>query len=394
MQNDFAEKMKLLFSVDTGVSVEEIGSGLEKYMEKKFEPLTMEIFREDRIPDSLVKDYFMRGYADAYLPEEVGGAGLPYIYNTLQLFLTAEECASMGVMASVRNTAFQTVLMGKNKEHKEKYIKEAMKKGKYASFLLTEAGHGTDATRALDTKAIPAGGHYIINGKKEFISNSDPDMTEFYVVFADVKGKGITPFIVDGDSNGISIVQYTKDKGKLGLFGSQTAEVTFDEVGVLGNNRLGEEGGGNEYILSLNTGRLDMATIAAAQAVSAQERAFSASREREQFEQKIGDFQSVRSLLAGNQGEIEGMLGMIYEAAVTKDKRPEHFPKAAVLTKTHVTKKAIESISNVLQVHGAAGYMEYKYNQPLRNVLAFVYTEGATLPLQDLAYSLINKLRY
>lgn len=393
MRNDFAEKLKLLYSDDAGISVEEISSGLARYMRDKFEPLTMWIFREDRIPDSLVQDYFSRGYADASLPEGLGGGGLPYVYNILQLFTTAKECASMGLMASVRNTAFQTVLMGENEEHKEKYIREAMRMGKYAAFALTEAGHGTDATKTLDTKATPDGNHYIIDGKKEFITNSDPLMTEFYVVFANIPGKGITPFIVDGDSKDISIVPYTKERGKLGLFGSQTAEVTFNEVRVPDKNRLGEEGGGKKYILGLNTGRLDMATIAAAQAVDAQERAFLASKERVQFEQPIGKFQSVGNLLASTEGEIEGMLGMIYEAAVTKDKRPEHFPKAAISTKTHVTERAIESISDVAQVHGAAFFMEYKFNQPLRNVLAFIYTEGATFPLLTLAYNLSGKFK-
>lgn len=396
LRDDFVEKVKILFSFDgdVGIGVEEICGGLAKYMEKEFEPLAMEIFREDRIPDELVRDYFRNGYADASLPEDMGGGGLPYIYNTLQLFITAQECASMGVIASVRNTAFQTVLMGEKEELIEKYIMEAMKKGKYAAFALTEANHGTDATRTLDTKAIPDGKYYIIDGKKEFITNSDPVMTEFYVVFANVKDKGITPFVVDGHSKDISIVPYTKENGKLGLFGSQTAEVTFNEVRVPASNRLGEEGEGKKYILNLNTGRLDMATIAAAQAVSAQERAFSYSMEREQFGQPIGEFQAVKNLLASSQGEIEGMLGMIYEAAITKDRRPEHFPKAAVLTKTHVTEKAIESISKVLQVHGATAFMEYKFNQPLRNVLALRYTEGATFPLQDLAYRLIKKLKY
>lgn len=397
MNNDFPGMLEVHYSEDgskkelVGMMSKEVG----RFVREKLGTLEKDIFDKDTIPSEIIKEYFNKGYASTSLPGDLGGADFPYVFNTLNLFLTAEECASLAVMASVRNTAFQTVLMGKNEEHRDNYIKKTVENHKYAAFALTEPNHGTDATRMdLDTKAVTDGNHYVINGTKQFITSSDKEMTEFYVVFANVKGKGTTPIIVDGKSEGIKIRHWTKDDGKMGLFGSRTAELYLDDVRVPKGNRVGEEGCGNKYTRNLNAGRLDMATIATALAVSAQKKAIrktAGQNARTQFGKKIGDYQALSNKIAENQEYLESMMSLVLHTALLKDAMPDHFPEAAARVKTYATEKAIHCIRSATDVHGGETFMEYSYNRELRDIFALTRTEGATVPLRGLQYHLMTK---
>lgn len=388
MRNDFTETLKLLSEKELHGDIDWFERAVKDYLKKeKIALVNDKIFLDEGLSDDVVKKFLGQGFYDVSFPKKAGGVelggGHPYAINALVHFLTSGVCPDLGLISSVRNTSFQTVLMSENEELIEKYVKGAMDNNKCAGFVLTEPEHGTDATRIVDTKAIRDGKDYIIEGKKEFISNSGP-MTEFYVVFANVEDKGITPFIVDGDSKEIGIRPYTAGGGKLGFFGSNTAALEFNGVRIPEKNRLGEEGRGWEYIRSLTTGRLDMAIIAAALTISAQEEAVLQSagpNARKVFGKKIGEYQGVTIPLAENQGVIDSMLYSICSTAIIKDKVPGYFPEAAVGVKTYVTEAAVECISKALKVFGGAGFMEYRLNQYWRAAQALTHTEGETLPL-------------
>lgn len=329
-------------------------------------------------PRDILKKMGGLGLMGITVPEEYGGAGMDFISYISAIHELSKVSAVVGVILSVHTSVGTNPIMYfGNDEQKNRYLPK-LASGEYlGAFCLTEASSGSDAG-SLKTRAVKKDDHYVLNGSKMFITNGGE--ADVYIVFASTdssKGTyGISAFIVDKDTPGLVI---GKDERKMGLHGSRTVELSFDQMKVPLENLLGEEGGGFKIAMAnLDVGRIGIAAQALGIAEAALEAATGYAKDRVQFGKPIAAQQGVGFKLADMATAVEAAKLLVYRAAQL---RAEGLPcgKEASMAKLFASKAAVEGSIEAVQVFGGYGYTEdYPVERYFRDAKVTEIYEGTS----------------
>lgn len=346
------------------------------FVEEEVIPQAAIIDETCEFPIALVKKMGELGLMGIPLPEEYGGAGSDFTSYTLAIEEIARGCASTAIILAVHTTigTFPILYFG-TADQKQKYLPRLASGEILGAFALTESNSGSDAS-SLVTTAKRCGDHYIINGSKRFISNSG--YAGVYTVMASTdrsKGAhGITAFLVDADTPGFIV---GKKEKKMGLHGSSTCELIFEDVKVPIENRLGEEGQGFKIAMALlDDGRIGIGAQAVGIAQAAFDAALNYSQERVQFKQEIMNFQGIQFMLADMATQLEAARLLVYRAATNK---VNGFPcsKEASMAKLFASEMAVKVTNDAMQIFGGYGYTkEYPVERYLRDAKITQIYEG------------------
>lgn len=329
-------------------------------------------------PREILKKMGGLGLMGITVPEEYGGAGMDFISYISAIHELSKVSAVVGVILSVHTSVGTNPIMYfGNDEQKNRYLPK-LASGEYlGAFCLTEASSGSDAG-SLKTRAVKKDDHYVLNGSKMFITNGGE--ADVYIVFASTdpsKGTyGISAFIVDKDTPGLVI---GKDERKMGLHGSRTVELSFDQMKVPLENLLGEEGGGFKIAMAnLDVGRIGIAAQALGIAEAALEAATGYAKDRVQFGKPIAAQQGVGFKLADMATAVEAAKLLVYRAAQLRE---EGLPcgKEASMAKLFASKAAVEGAIEAVQVFGGYGYTEdYPVERYFRDAKVTEIYEGTS----------------
>ena len=327
-----------------------------EFAESEIRPIAVEIDRDARFPHETVKRMGELGLMGIAVPERWGGAGSDMVAYVVALEEIARVCASHAVVMSVNNSLYGSpVLTFGTDAQRERFLKPVASGQAHGCFALTEPQAGSDA-RNQATLARRDGDHYMITGRKQFITNGREAL--FALVFAQTdvaaEKRGITAFIVEKGTPGFSV---SKTEDKLGIRASDTAELVFDECRVPVSHRLGAEGQGFKIALAtLDGGRIGIAAQAVGIAAGAYVRSVAYARERKAFGVAIGQHQMVQWMLADMATTVDGARLLTLKAAALKDAgRP--YTKEAAMAKLFAAEIAMKVTTDAVQVHGGYGYI-------------------------------------
>ena len=316
-----------------------------------------EIDENQDFPWDTVKLYTENGLLTPLLPEKYGGIGAEFILFSMILEEISKFCASSALILIAQADGMLPILCDGSKALKEKYL-PGLTDGKLAAFAATEPGAGSDIL-SIKTRAIRKGNGYILNGQKCFTTNgSVADIITVYGYTDPDKGpKGITPFVVEKGSDGLS---YGKNENKMGMRGSINSELFFDDLYVPEENRIGEEGQGIKNIMAtLDTSRLFSASQAVGLAQGALDEALSYAKQRVQFGRPISALQGIQFMLADMAAGIEAARLLTYQAATYMDKKDERMiPKFCAMAKFLSSDTAMKVTTDAVQIMGGYGYMK------------------------------------
>jgi butyryl-CoA dehydrogenase len=356
------------------------------FAQKEILPVAAELDETGRYPDELVRRMAGLGFMGIAIPEAYGGAGMDNVCYAIAMEEISRACASTGVIMSVNNSLVcDPILRFGTEEIRREFLVPLASGRKLGCFGLTEPGAGSDAG-AQKTTAVRDGDSYVLNGTKNFITNAPhADTIVVFTMTDKAKGhKGITGFVVDMKSGGISL---GKPEKKMGIKASPTASVIFEDARVPAKNRLGEEGDGFKVALAtLDGGRIGIAAQALGIARASMEDAMAYAKDRKQFGQPICDFQAIQWMLADMATEIEAARLLTWRAAWMKDRKMRHSRESS-MAKLYASEAAMRAAVKGIQIHGGYGYIrEYPAERHFRDAKITEIYEG-TSEIQRLVIS-------
>ncbi|MBP6091064.1 MAG: acyl-CoA dehydrogenase [Crocinitomicaceae bacterium] len=331
-----------------------------------------------RFPAEEIKQLGELGFMGMMVSPEYGGSGM----DTLSYVLAMEEIskvdASASVCMSVNNSL---VCWGLEKygseEQKQKYLVPLAKGEKIGAFCLSEPEAGSDAT-SQSTTAIDKGDHYVLNGTKNWITNGSSASVYLVIAQTDVAAghKGINAFIIERGMEGF-IVGAKEDK--MGIRGSDTHTLLFNDVKVPKENRIGVDGFGFTFAMKvLSGGRIGIAAQALGIAAGAFELALAYSQERKAFGKEIFKHQAIAFKLADMATEIEAARMLVYRSAVDKD-MGRNYDQSSAMAKLYASKVAMEQTVEAVQIHGGYGFVkEYHVERLMRDAKITQIYEGTS----------------
>ena len=340
---------------------------------------------------ALIAQCFDLGLMGIETPEEYGGAGAGFFAAIVAVEELSRVDPSLGVLVDVQNTLVNNALLRwGSADQKKKYLSELATK-KVGAYALSEAGSGSDAF-AMATRAGERGDHYVLNGRKLWITNGNE--AEIFIVFANSNPeagyRGISAFIVEKGFEGFSV---GKKENKLGIRASSTTELILEECRVPKENLLGELGKGYKVsIETLNEGRIGIGAQMIGIARGALGAALAYTTEREQFDKAINEFQAVQFQLAEMATELEAARLMVYNAARLKEAR-RPFVKEAAMAKLY-SSRAAERISSVaIELFGGYGFVkDYPVEKFWRDSkIGAIYEGTSNMQLQTIAKMIIGR---
>jgi short-chain 2-methylacyl-CoA dehydrogenase len=307
------------------------------------------VFRKD-----LLREMFELGLMGIEIPEEFGGQGGNFFLAVLAVEALATVDPSAAVIVDVQNTiANNVILRWGNDDQKRRYLPK-LARDTVASFALSEAGSGSDAF-ALATRATAHGDHYLLTGRKLWITNAAE--AGLYLVFANAKPeagyRGITCFLVEREFPGF---QVGKKEDKLGIRASSTCELILEEARVSSGNVLGELGSGYKIAIeTLNEGRIAIGAQMVGLAQGALDHSIAYAKQRRQFGKPISDFQGVQFDLAQMATEVEAARLLVYNAARLRD-AGQPFLTEAAMAKYFASQVAENTASRAVEIFGGVGF--------------------------------------
>ena len=331
-----------------------------------------------KFPHNLVKKMAELGFMGIMVDPKYGGSGM----DTLSYALVMEELskvdASASVIVSVNNSlvCFGLEAYGTEKQ-KEKYLIKLATGEWIGAFCLSEPEAGSDAT-SQSTTAVDKGDHYLLNGTKNWITNGG--RAQVYLVIAQTdknKGyKGIDVFIVERDTPGFEI---SPKENKLGIRGSDTHTLQFNDVKIPKENRIGEAGFGFKFAMkTLSGGRIGIAAQALGIAVGAYELSLKYSKERKAFGKEISNHQAIAFKLADMATDIEAARLLVYKSALDKD-QGRSYDTSSAMAKLYASKVAMQHTVEAVQIHGGNGFVkDYHVERMMRDAKITQIYEGTS----------------
>lgn len=353
-----------------------------RFADDRLKPIAEEIDKEHRFPEEIVKEIGELGLLGVAIPEEWGGAGMDHVSYAIVIEELSRGCASTGVIASVNNSLYcDPVHHFGSDEVKEIFLKPYASGQKLGCFGLTEPSAGTDAGGTRGT-ALRDGDNFILNGTKNFITNGrEANATVcFFRTDKNDKHAGITAFVIPTDTPGFSV---SKVEDKLGICGSSTAELVFDDVKIPASYMLGEEGKGFKVAMhTLDCGRIGIAAQALGIAQAAMEAARDYSLERQQFGKNIAKFQAIQWMLADMATRIEASRLLVYKAGAAKDRADKtggRSSKESAMAKLFASETAMWVTTKAIQIFGGYGYTkDYPVERHFRDAKITEIYEGTS----------------
>ncbi|MCM2535709.1 acyl-CoA dehydrogenase [Neobacillus pocheonensis] len=317
----------------------------------------IENMEKGEFPREIIRKMGELGLLGIPVPEKYSGAEMDFTSYIIAIHELSKVSATVGVILSVHTSVCTyPILYFGTEEQKKKYVPK-LASGEYlGAFCLTEASSGSDAA-SLKSRAVKKGDHYVINGSKAFITNGGE--ADVYIVFASTnpeqESKGIAAFIVDKNTPGLVI---GKDERKMGLHGSRTVQLTFEDMLVPVENLLGQEGDGFKIAMSnLEVGRIGIATQALGIAEAALEAATAYAKQRQQFGKPIVAQQGIGFKLADMATSVEAAKLLIYRAADLRANGLKCGLESS-MAKLFASRTAVEVTTEAIQVFGGYGYTE------------------------------------
>ena len=354
----------------------------KSFAENEVKPLAHEVDEREEFPRETVKKMAKYGFMGIPVPKEYGGQGCDPLSYVMCVEELAKVCATTSVILSAHTSrCIEPILTYGTEAQKQKYVPDLAAGRKLGAFALTEPGAGTDA-QGQQTKAILDGEEWVLNGSKCFITNGRE--ADVYIIIAVTgivekrgrKSKEISAFIVEKGTPGFGFG--IKEK-KMGIRGSATYELIFDDCRIPRENLLGLKGKGFGIAMhTLDGGRIGIA----AQALGIAEGAFDATvkyvKERKQFGRTIGQFQNTQFQLADMATKIDAAKMLVYKAAMAKATQKSYSVEAA-MAKLYAARTAMEVTEKAVQLHGGYGYIrEYDVERMMRDAKITEIYEGTS----------------
>jgi len=351
---------------------------VREFADREIKPLAKEIDKNHRFPAESIPKMAALGLFGMNYPVEDGGAGTDMVTYCIAMEEVSRACASHGVIMTVNNSlaAWPLWKFG-SKAQKERFLRPMLQGQTLGAFGLTEPQAGSDVVQ-MRSEAQRVGDHYVLNGQKQFITVGGPAQT--YIVFAqtDPKAahKGQTAFIVEKGTPGFEIGE---PEDKLGICAAPSVSLYFKDVKLPAENRLGAEGEGFKIaMMTLDGGRLGIASQAVGIAQAAFDEALSYALSRVQFGVPIARHQAVHFVLSDMYSRIEASRVLLYRAAQMKD-RGERFSKEAAMAKLYASEAAMWIATKAVQIHGGNGYIkDYIVERLMRDAKITEIYEGTS----------------
>ncbi|NYE06053.1 hypothetical protein F4694_002828 [Bacillus niacini] len=347
------------------------------FAEKEIAPF-VERMENGEFPREILRKMGELGLMGIPVPEIYGGAEMDFVSYIIAINEISRVSATVGVILSVHTSVgTNPILYFGSDEQKQRFLPK-LASGEYlAAFCLTEAGSGSDA-KSMKSRAVKKDDHYLINGSKMFITNGGE--ADVYIVFAstnpELGSKGISAFIVEKNSPGLVI---GKDEHKMGLHGSRTVQLTFEDMIVPASNLLGQEGEGFKIAMAnLDVGRIGIAAQALGIAEAALDAAVEYAKERQQFGKPIAAQQGIGFKLADMATNVEAARLLLYRAADLRGQGLKCGLEASI-AKLFASKTAVETATEAIQVFGGYGYTEdYPVERYFRDAKVTEIYEGTS----------------
>lgn len=351
---------------------------IREFAEKEVKPLAAEVDEQERFPSETVEKMAKIGLMGIPVPKEYGGAGSTNQMYTMAVEELSKVCATTGVIVSAHTSLCVAPIMEHGTDaQKQKYLPKLASGEWLGAFGLTEPNAGTDAS-AQQTIAVADGEDYIINGTKIFITNAE--YADVFIIFAmtdkSLGVKGITAFILEKGMKGFSI---GKKELKMGIRGSATCELIFEDVRVSKDQMLGKIGGGFGIAMkTLDGGRIGIASQALGIAQGALDETVKYTKERKQFKKPLAQFQNTQFQLADMKTKIEAARLLVRSAAYKKDMKLPYSADAA-MAKLFAAETSMEVTTKAVQLHGGYGYTrEYPVERMMRDAKITEIYEGTS----------------
>lgn len=338
----------------------------------------VERMEKGEFPREILRKMGELGLMGIPVPEKYGGAEMDFVSYIIAINEISRVSATVGVILSVHTSVgTNPILYFGSAEQKQRFLPK-LASGEYlAAFCITEAGSGSDA-KSMKSRAVKKDDHYVINGSKMFITNGGE--ADVYIVFAstnpELGSNGISAFIVEKNSPGLVI---GKDEHKMGLHGSRTVQLTFENMIVPAENLLGEEGEGFKIAMAnLDVGRIGIAAQALGIAEAALGAAVNYAKERVQFGKPIAAQQGIGFKLADMATNVEAARLLLYRAADLRAQGLKCGMEASI-AKLFASKTAVETATEAIQVFGGYGYTEdYPVERYFRDAKVTEIYEGTS----------------
>ena len=351
---------------------------IREFCAKEIKPISEKIDKEEYFPEDLYKKMGRMGLLGMTVPQKYGGAGIDRISYMIALEEISRVCGSTGINVEAHNSLGVGHIYEKgNESQREKYLKKLTNGEALAAWALTEPNAGSDAS-ATQTTAVLEGDEWVINGTKQFITSGDIAWVTTVMAKTDKdKGaKGISAFIVEKGTPGFKVGQL---ENKLGLRGSHTAELIFEDCRVPRENLLGEKNMGFIGAMNiLDRGRTAIGAMSVGIARGALEDSIEYAKQREQFGKPIGKFQAIQWKIAEMATEIDAARLLVHRAAYLEDMNVR-FTKEASMAKLFGSSIAMKATREAIQIFGGYGYTrDYPIERYFRDIKLCEIGEGTS----------------
>jgi alkylation response protein AidB-like acyl-CoA dehydrogenase len=353
----------------------ELRASVRALSEKEIAPHAQAVDEDHRFPQEAKVALIKNGLYAAHVPTEFGGDGADALATVLIIEEVARACGSSSLIPAVNKLGSMPLILGGNEEQKKRWLPRLVK-GEGFSYCLSESEAGSDAS-AMRTKVERTGDGWVLNGSKKWITNAGE--SDLYSVVAQsdpsLGTKGITAFVVEKSDPGVS---FGAPEKKMGMRGSPTREVYFDNVQLSDDRRISEVGQG--FALAMNT--LDHTRITiAAQAIGLAQGAFDVAtkyaHERHQFGKPIFDFQAIQFILADMAMNIEAARLLTYSAAIKSENNEKDLRFFSAASKCFASDIAMKVTQDAIQVLGGYGYVtDYPVERMMRDTKLTQIYEG------------------
>lgn len=335
---------------------EEIRAAVRDVVENKIAPFAAEVDADSRYPQEAHDALVATDFYAPHVGEDYGGVGADALATAIVIEEVARGCMSSSLIPAVNKLGSMPVIIGGGEEVKQAYLPR-LARGEGFSYGLSEREAGSD-TAGMKTRAVRDGDGWVLNGVKTWITNAG--VSEFYTVMAvtDPEGKrgnNITAFVVEKGDEGFS---FGEKERKLGIKGSPTRELFFEDCWIPDSRRVGEEGQGLKIALkTLDHTRVTIAAQAVGVAQGALDYAIDYVKERKQFGKRIADFQAIQFMVADMATKLEAARQLTYAAAAKSERNDDDLSFFGAAAKAYASDVAMEITTDAVQLLGGAGYV-------------------------------------
>jgi cyclohexanecarboxyl-CoA dehydrogenase len=348
------------------------------FAQKELEPRAREFEEQHEVAPEILRKLGELGYLGLVVPEAYGGVGADTLSYTLVMEELSRACASTSTAVSVQNSLVEYPIVEFGTEaQKQRYLPKLATGEWMGAFGLTEPESGSDAA-GMKTTAVRDGDAYVLSGAKRFITNAA--FAHVFIVFAitdpEAGNRGVSCFLVERDAPGFTVGE---EEDKMGIRGTSTCELFFEDCRVPAENLLGEENKGFKVaMLTLDSGRIGIAAQALGIAQAALDEALKYVQERVAFGKPLAAFQSIQFKLAEMKTKVEAARLLTYQAAWKKDQGEDYILESS-LAKLYAGEIASEVADEAVQIHGGYGYIrDYKVERLYRDARITRIYEGTS----------------